>query len=318
MPLLDLPLDKLRTYEGRNPRPADFDEFWDRTLREMAAIDPDVAIEPSGFDSPVATCSHLRFTGLGGARVHAKLLVPKTVGPHRGLLHFHGYTMRSGDWTEYLGRAASGFVVAALDCRGQGGLSEDTVPVKGPTQSGHIIRGLADGPDALYYRHVFADTARLAHLVMAMPEVDANRVVAHGGSQGGALTVACAGLVPEIRRIAPVYPFLSDYLRVWEMDLAQHAYGELKTFFKHHDPRHLREDEWFERLGYIDVQHLAPRVRAESLYGIGLMDNVCPPSTIYASYNKLPGPKRELIYPDFGHEGLPGFEDEAYRFLLQA
>ncbi len=37
MPLtFDYPLEKLKTYTGMNPRPADFDAFWDRSLAEMA------------------------------------------------------------------------------------------------------------------------------------------------------------------------------------------------------------------------------------------------------------------------------------------
>ena len=52
-----------------------------------------------------------------------------------------------------------------------------------------------------------------------------------GGSQGGGLTLACAALEPRIKRLAPVFPFLSDYRRTWEMDLAVDAYEELKVLF---------------------------------------------------------------------------------------
>lgn len=315
MPLLDMPLHELREYRGRNPRPADFDAFWDRTLAETHAIPADIELRQADFETSFATCRHLFFTGLGGARVHAKLLIPKSPGPHHALLHFHGYTMRSNDWHEYLGHVASGCVVAALDCRGQAGLSEDVGGVKGPTQSGHIIRGLDDSADALYYRHVFADTARLARLVMEMPEVDPSRVAASGGSQGGALALACAALEPKVARVAPVHPFLCDYRRVWEMDQAQRAYGELRTFFRHFDPLHEREDAIFERLGYIDVVHLSARVKARMLMGLGLSDDVTPPSTCFAAYNNVPAEKEVFVYPDFGHEGLPGFGDRAYRFL---
>ena len=51
-----------------------------------------------------------------------------------------------------------------------------------------------------------------------------------GGSQGGALTIACAALEPRVKKLAPVFPFLSDYRRVWEMDLAKDAYAELRPF----------------------------------------------------------------------------------------
>src|SRR5690606_27487397 len=100
-----------------------------------------------------------------------------------------------------------------------GGQSEDTGGVKGTTRDGHIVRGLDDSPDNLLFRHIFLDAAQLAGIVMGFDEVDATRVGAFGGSQGGALTLACAALEPRIRRAAPTFPFLCDYQRVWEMDL---------------------------------------------------------------------------------------------------
>lgn len=129
------------------------------------------------------------------------------------------------------------------------------------------------------------------------------------------MTLACASLEPRVRRLAPVFPFLCDYRRVWEMDLAAGAYEELKYYFRIFDPCHEREDEVFTRLGYIDCQHLAERIRGEVLIGVGLMDTICPPSTQFAAYNKIVSPKEMVIYPDYGHEGLPGFADRAFQFL---
>lgn len=316
MPLVDMPLERLKNYEGRNPRPADFDAYWDTALAEMHALGTGCELVPHALDAPFAECFHLYFTGFGGARVHAKYLRPKgATEPHPAVVQFHGYSGHSGDWADKLNWVARGFSLASLDCRGQGGLSEDVGGVKGNTLRGHIIRGLDDSPEKLYYRSVFLDTAQLARIVMAMPEVDAARVGATGGSQGGALTLACAALEPGIKRAAPVYPFLCDYRRVWEMDLARDAYDELKTYFRSFDPRHEREDAVFERLGYIDCQHLAPRIQAETLMFVGLMDTVCPPSTQFAAFNKIPAKKDLRLYPDFGHEGLPGSGDTIYEFL---
>lgn len=316
MPLVDLPLDKLREYQGRTPRPDDFDAYWDRALAEMNALDPQVELVPHALKAGLADCFHLYFSGVGGARVHAKYLRPNGKSePGPAVLCFHGYSGSSGDWSDYLKWVGQGFCVAALDCRGQAGLSEDTGGVKGNTLRGHIIRGLEDTPEKLYYRGVYLDTAQLAKIVMARPEVDEKRVGATGGSQGGGLTLACAALCPGVKRAAPTFPFLCDYQRVWEMDLAVAAYEELRTFFRNFDPRHEREAEIFTRLGYIDNQHLAPRIRAEVLMSVGLMDTVCPPSTQFAAYNKITAPKSTIIYPDFGHEGLPGNGDTVFDFL---
>ena len=319
MPCIDMPLHELMSYPGRNPRPGDFDAFWDASIREMRALDPAVELRPAAFITPAATCSHLTFTGMGGARIHAKYLTPRGAGPAAkvpAVVLFHGYTGSSGDWADKLSWVAQGFAVAALDCRGQGGLSQDPGGVSGPTLNGHIIRGLADSsPAKLLFRDVFLDAAQLAGVLMSRPEIDALRVGATGGSQGGALTIACAALEPRIARAAPIFPFLCDYQRVWEMDLTKDAYAELRTFFRHFDPTHEREREIFTRLGYIDIQHLARRIRARVLMGVGLMDAICPPSSQFACYNKITATKELAIYPDFAHETLPGLADRIATFM---
>jgi cephalosporin-C deacetylase len=319
MPLLfDMPFERLQSYEGRNPRPADFDAYWDKALAEMHALDPQIEIRPADFQTPYAECSHLFFTGVGGARVHAKLLQPRhRDGQQPAVVVFHGYSGNSGEWTDHLAYVALGYTVAALDCRGQGGLSEDNGAVQGWTLRGHIVRGLGDAPEKLYYRQVFLDTAQLARIVMGLPGVDPARVGATGRSQGGGLTLACAALEPGIKLAAPVFPFLSDYKRVWEIDQAKDAYAELKEWLRRFAPQHKRIDEVWTQLGYIDVQHLAPRIRGEVLLTVALSDTVCPPSTQFAAYNKIQAKKSLMIYPDFAHEGLPGSADAIFQFMRQ-
>ena len=320
MPIVDMSLEKLKEYQGITPCPADFDEFWDKGLEEMRQIDPEVELVPSEFQVDFAECFNMFFTGVGGARVHAKLVRPKNISsPQPAVLQFHGYSGDCGDWQSKLALASQGFTVAALDCRGQGGFSEDIGGVKGWTLRGHFIRGLDNAlnghPEKLLFRNIFLDTAQMAKIVMEMPQVDAGRVGAMGGSQGGGLTLACVSLVPEIKYAAPDFPFLTDYRRVWEMDLDIGAYDELRVFFRKFDPQHKREKEVFTTLGYIDVQNLTKRIKAEVLMGTGLMDTTCPPSTQFAAYNKIRSKKSVEIYPDFGHEGLPGHSDRVFQFM---
>lgn len=320
MPVFDFPLEKLKQYQGINPRPDDFDTYWDESLAEMHALDSQIDLVPSKtLKSSVAECFDLYFTGTGGARIHAKYLRPKHLsGPCPAVLSFHGYTGDCGDWADKLSWVSEGFCVAALDCRGQGGLSQDNLSIHGNTHHGHIIRGLDDpDPKKLLFRHIFLDTAQLARIVMSFSEVDEYRVAAHGGSQGGALTLACAALEPSVRLAAPTYPFLSDYRRVWEMDLAKGAYSELSTYFRKFDPRHERVNETFTKLGYIDVQNLAPRIEAKVLMLTGLMDTICPPSTQFAAYNKIRSEKDMVIYPDFMHEFLPDANDIIFNFIME-
>jgi cephalosporin-C deacetylase len=317
MPVFEMPLNELRQYRGRNPRPADFDVYWADALAELAGVDANVELQPVDHPATFAECFDLWFTGVGGARIYAKYVRPRRRADagQPAVVVFHGYSGSSPDWFALLPYAAQGLCVAALDCRGQGGRSEDAGGVRGNTLNGHIIRGLLDDPRKLLYRSIFLDCAQLTRIVMDRPEVDGGRVGVTGASQGGGLSLACAALEPRIKLAAPVYPFLSDYQRTWEMDLDVEAYEELRQLFRRFDPRHERVDEIFTSLGYIDIQHLAARIQARVLMAVGLMDTICAPSTQFAAYNKITSDKEMLIYPDFGHESLPDLADRIFAFL---
>ncbi|MBN2557439.1 MAG: acetylxylan esterase [Clostridia bacterium] len=317
MPVLDKPLAELKKYMGSGICPPDIDRYWDDAIDEMKSVDPNIELVPAAFEWPGVKCYDMFFTGVRGARIYAKLLKPENPPEEKNpaILRFHGYYGDSGGWHEYLGFALAGFSVAAMDVRGQGGRSEDSGGYVGTTIKGNIVRGLDGDKHNLMFRHIFLDCAQLSGILMAMDDVDEDRVGCWGNSQGGALTIACAALEPRIKKAAPLHPFLCDYKRVWDMDLDVAAYDELRYYFRSFDPEHLREAEIFEKLGYIDLVNIAKRIKADVLCGIGLLDDICPPSTVFAAYNNMTCKKEIKVYPDFKHEGMSFFMDETYRFL---
>jgi len=317
MPGLDFPLEKLKTYTGSSPLPQDFDAFWDRALKELDNQPLDYQLEDVDFTAPGVICKNLYFTGVGGARIGCKFLRPEvTTGKIPAIAMFHGYSGHSGGWVDKLPYVYAGYAVLAMDVRGQMGQSCDNHVVEGNTLRGHIIRGLGgNNPDNLFFRNVYLDTAQTARVLMNMDCVDGTRVGATGGSQGGALTLACAALEPRVKMNVPIYPFLSDYKRTWQMDLFKDAYEELAYYIRNKDPRQQHMDEMFETLGYIDVANLAPRIQGETYMFITLMDSVCPPSTQFAAYNRITAKKSCEVYPNHGHEGLPGSAELIYEFF---
>ena len=318
MPVVDMPLEKLRVYEGRNPKPSDFDEFWDRSLAELDKVEPNPVLTPYDFPSRIADAYELTFTSIGGAKMYAKFMKPKNVtGKVPAVLYFHGYKTSSTEWNTLLPFVSQGYVVAWLDVRGQGGKTEDVGCTSVATCSSQFIRGVEGAPENMLYRNVFLDTAQFARVIMSLDYVDETRVGTTGGSQGGALAIACAALTPEIKLCAPKYPYLCDYKRVWEMDLDKAAYEGISYYLRTHDPRHEHVDEFFTKLGYIDLQFLAPRIKAKFFMSTGLVDTTCPPSTQFAMYNKVTSEKSVDIYPDYGHENLKGDSDRIFIFMSE-
>ncbi len=316
MPQFDLPLEQLKKYEGMGNCPSDFNEYWERALSEIPS--PQYTIKKADFQVKGVSCYNLYFTGVGGAKIHVKFLKPENIkGTMPAVCIFHGYQGHSRDWFEKLPFALSGFVVAAMDVRGQAGFSEDCTKTIGSTFRGHIVRGIDDeNPHNLLFRNIFLDTVSLVEILKTMDFVDKEKIGAAGFSQGGALAFACAALSQSINRVAVGYPFLCDYKRVWDMDLPTPPYEELKLYFRLRDPLHKKENYLFNRLGYIDIQWLAERIKSKVKFYTGLIDNMCPPSAQFAVYNKITSEKQMDIYPDFGHEELPNAWEDVLLFML--
>ena len=148
---MDMPLEELKKYQGKNPKPSDFEEYWDRALKELGQQSLNYELVEADFQTPFADCYHLTFTGVGDAKVYAKFIKPKKhIATGQAVAMFHGYSVDSGDWLDKLAFAAQGITVLALDCRGQGGRSEDTLRTKATTMRGLIIRGLNDKIRIIY------------------------------------------------------------------------------------------------------------------------------------------------------------------------
>ncbi len=320
MPAFEMSMAELKEYRGKSPLPADFTEYWDRALAELDALPGalEYRLEPADFEAPGLSCSYLWFDGVGNAVIRCKLVQPEAVAAdgRAGVALFHGYTHHSGDWFDLLPHAYAGRAVMSLDVRGQGGLSTDPTNAIGPTLFGHIVRGVADpDPDKLFYRSVYLDAVQMTRILMSLEGVDPDRIGTSGNSQGGALALVTAALNPRIARCAPIHPFLSDFRRMVELDLDQGAYEGFRLYFRKYDPLHEREAEFYERLGYIDVQNFAVHVKAEVLWQTGLMDTLCAPSTQFAIYNKLLCPKHMLLSPDYGHEKIVYAADRIFSFF---
>lgn len=316
---IDMPLEKLKEYKGINPKPADFDAYWERGLAEISQIQPRVKVFETGIVSRTAEICDLVYDSVGGAKVRAQYLRRKDLrGKAPVVLLFHGYEAMHREYFDKLAFVNEGFIVLAMDCRGQNGKSTDPLPAERSTGTGHIIRGLdEEDPDCLYFRNVYLDTVQLVRVAKQLPNVDTQNIFVKGASQGGGLAVACAALCgKDIRKIAPSIVFLSDFKRVFEMDMMRDAYGELKTYIRDRAPVCGDEERIWNRLGYIDIHNLAPRVTAEVLWGLGMIDTVCPPSTQFAAFNQIGAKKEMIIYSNHGHEALlPFFSDRVLNFF---
>ena len=319
MPQFDMALPELRAYDPKLEEPADLDAFWARTLAEARAQPLGVTLTPRDNGLAVITTQDLTFVGYGGAPIKGWLHRPAgAVGPLPAVVEFAGYGGGRGLPHERIMWALAGYAHLFMDTRGQGsswmvGDTPDPEASGAPAHPGFMTRGILD-PATYYYRRVFVDAARAVDVALSLDDIDSSRIAVAGGSQGGGIAIAAASLAPNVAAAIVDVPFLCDFPRALTL-VDKDPYTEVVRYLKAHRD-HL--ERVLRTLAYIDGAILGRRATAPALFSVGLMDEICPPSTVYAAYNAYGGPKEIREYPFNDHEGGQGFHEvEKFRWLRE-
>ena len=303
--LFDLPLEQLRLYRPERNEPADFDAFWSHTLAETRKHPVAVQLEPYPVRIETVEIFDVTFSGYAGQRVKGWVLVPRQrTGALPCIVEYIGYGGGRGTPFDWLTWSACGYVHFVMDTRGQGSgwLRGDTPDLEdlgsNPQVPGFMTRGVLSA-ETYYYRRLMTDAVRAVDAARAMPFVDAARVAVTGVSQGGGVTVAVAGLVPDLVAAMPDVPFLCDMRTATEIT-DRDPYKEIVQYCKVHRDK---VDEVFRTLSYFDGIHHAARACCRAIFSVALMDDVCPPRTVFGAYNHYAGAKEIRIWPYNQHEG---------------
>ena len=305
MVLYDFPLEQLKTYTPDRNEPGDFAAFWQETLEEARRHPLAPVFEPVPTDLRAIQTYDVTFRGFGGQPIKGWLNLPRhPSGPLPCVVEYIGYGGGRGFPSDWLLYPSAGFATLVMDTRGQGSgwLRGDTPDVETepgcPQYPGFMTRGILN-PRTYYYRRLITDAVRAVEAARSSPLVDASRIALTGASQGGGLALIVGGLEPSVQAVLPDVPFLCHYRRATQIT-DQIPYLEIALYCKTHRDQ---VETVFRNLAYFDGLNFAVRAKAPALFSMGLMDDLCPPSTVHAAYNYYAGPKQICVYEYNQHDG---------------
>ncbi len=276
--------------------PKDFDAFWADAIAEARKVplDPRMTLVPEKCTAAVDVY-HVSFRNdrSSGSRIYGMLSVPRKPGKYPAVLHVPGAGVRPYGGT----RVADDIISLEIGIHG--------IPVNLPKE---LYDNLNNGAlreyhsinkadrDRHYYKRVYVGCVRAVDFIYTLPQFDGETVGVTGGSQGGALSIVTAGLDKRIKFLAAYYPALCDY--------AGYLHGRAggwPHYYRHAKPA----PGEVETLAYFDVVNFARRVNVPGWYSWGYNDLTCPPTSMYAAYNVIPGEKDLQLFLETGHWTFP-------------
>jgi len=277
-------------YRTKVTKPDDFDAFWDDVLRDASAVPLEAELIPD----PLRTSDDVEvfqafYTSLDHVRIAAWYCRPARRAERTPAIMFlPGYQMDPPIPKEW---ARKGYIALSVAPRGKLRSNRQF----NPGYPNLLTHNIVDR-HTYAYRGFYVDTWRGIDFLLSRPEVDPARLGVTGSSQGGGLTITTAAIRPEIRAAAAGAPYLCGYVDA--IDLTHtYPYEEINDYLRRH-PESRGEVE--ATLAYFDGINFASRISCPTIVNIGLQDNVCPPETGYALFERI-GATDKQLYPYDGH-----------------
>ncbi|MDF2961794.1 MAG: acetyl xylan esterase [Paenibacillus sp.] len=301
MHYIDKKINELYAYKAERTAQADLDDFWEATLQE-AAHKPLNGFRERTDVLPLYTEAYkVTYEGFDTTPIHGWYLLPKALGSDIKreklpcIVSFHGYTGSKGIPHHHAALLLSGYAVFAVDVRGQGGETGNLLAQQFGMTRGWMTQGILD-PYEAYYRAIAVDGIQAVEWLSRQPEIDPERIIVAGESQGGGLALLMGALSSKPCMV------LADIPNMCHMDYGIfHSTGSLKEAAEFVEKHPDRLEQVLRTLSYFDILNLHNRIRVPVLMSVGLKDTVCVPESIFAVYNQLQTEKELSIFPFNGH-----------------
>ncbi len=280
------------------PPPADFDAFWKRKIAELEAVPMNVQL--SRIDVGDASVEYFTITmdNIRGTKIRGQVARPAGKSPLPAILQVQwaGVYPLHRDWV--LGHARGGWL--ALN------ISAHDLPIDENAEfyrdkSANELKDYpgigCDDREQSYFLRMFLSCYRAVEYLTKRPDWNRKALAVHGGSQGGYQAIVTAGMHPAVTAMAASVPAGCDHTG----KQARRAPGWPQWAGRTWQGKD--EVKMLQAARYFDAMNFAPRVKCPALVGVGLIDTVCPPEGVIATFNQFKGPKKLVILPRAGHGG---------------
>ncbi len=295
------------------PVPDDFDAFWSAQKAALAKIPLKSTLTPVTTAMKGVEAFDLQVECLGGKPVSGYFGRPQGAKPKSlpAILQVHGAGVRSSGLGSVSWALNEGGMLS-LDINAHGIPNGQPAEFYTALQTGELKDYSKSGSkdrETVYFKGMFLRLIRAIDFLTAQPEWDGKTVIVFGSSQGGFQAFAAAGLDARVTFICAGVPAGCDHTG----SQANRINGWPKIVPNGPDGK--PDAAALQAARYFDCVNFATRAKCKgAAVTVGFIDTTCPPTSVYASYNALPVPKKIHIDTLAGHTNTPA----AVKFMQQA
>lgn len=295
--------------QSDHPKPADFDQFWQKAKDELAKVKPDFKVTPMPkMNTENRDVYEIQMRSLGNYMIRGYMTLPKTKNKKRKfsvLLGLPGYQV---DLEPMVG-LDDDLAIITLNTRGQG-----TSRGEIDTRRDEFISYHIENKEKYVMRGVIMDCIRCVDFIYSQPNLQHDNILATGGSMGGYLALAVASLDKRVNLCSAQNPILCDVRGL--MGEVDWPISSIKKYVATQPC--LTMNKVLDNLDYFDGKNFASNVTCPTIMGIGLLDPFAPPNNEFATYNLIPGKKRIMVFKDLGHEISEKYKELEGRWMRDA
>lgn len=277
----------------------DFYEFWKSTIEKAKSVPLNSTLQEYAYPSPYVKVYEITYNGFDDTRIHGWYMIPTFVKKEKYpcIIHYHGFGGNAGSPSDFMKWIIMGIAVISIDCRDQSGKTVDNGKYSSGYKNNVVCKGILD-KEEYYFRAVYMDCLKAIDFAYEQKEVNKEKIIIAGGSQGGALGMAVCALDDRPYMAMVDVPSNSNLEK--RVEGAHGAFSSVTEYLKAYPEK---TDKVLETLSYFDTMNMAHNIKCKVLASVALKDNVCPAKYYFATYNRIQSPKDIKIYPFNGHEG---------------
>jgi len=288
-------------YTPGTSRPKDFKKYWENEKKTLRALAMSVKSVPVKINETAFTCSDVEINCIGSKPARGYLVKPNAANPKSLpiVIYFHAAGV-NGNWCRSepgnaIRYAKTGKGALSFDLNAHGMLNGqsdkyynhlDSFDLKNYAQQG------LESKDDIYFRGMYLRLMRTIDYLTSQPEWDGKRILVMGESQGGGQALIAAGLDKRVSAVVVTVPAMCD----WGGSLTGRKGSWPYPFSTKND-----KEKMLLTLPYFDVAHILKGSKASIVVEIGLIDQTCPSSAVFAAINLAIGKKIILTVPYRAH-----------------